>query len=142
MLYRSFTTAAAGAVRGNIKVEVVFGSPRNACRYVGICEMQMVEWRAPQPQAVSCCGQRGRALVSRLGREQLLIHFIRSSLSPATRSRQFAQHRLQLLHAFELPAPIVRRLGLPGAVRLPAGSYPVADLGVHWSVALPLLTDL
>lgn len=137
MVYRKYA-ATSRPVRPSIKVEVVFGSPRNACRYVGICEMLSMEGGPNRALPACGCADRGRACIARLGTDRLLIHFVLSSLAVQTRRRQFGSGQLRLIDPFHLPSSIARRLGFEGAIGLPAGSYPVVPLGRHWSVALPV----
>ncbi len=116
-----------------LQVYVRFGSARDDCRQVGICDIRL---RPADGQTVP----QGytRAILCRARPAVLILHVVKASLPAAVQAAQFADGCLRLKEPFALPRPVWRRLKIRTKIYLEAGCYAVADLGGHLSLALPL----
>lgn len=126
----------------DLAVHVVLGSPRNACRNIGICRIERHDSNqgmTNHPAGRVAC-QSAMALLSTLRPGQLMFYFVRRSLSNCVYQGHFSEGWFRMEDDYHLAPFLLEALGLRPGATLPAGQYPVVSLKSHLSIEIPLVT--
>lgn len=120
-----------------ILTEVRFGSPRTFpdCIYIGICSLRSDD----DEFAVGEC-PKAKAWVSR-SEKGLKIQFVRSTVQPCARAKQFAGDVFRVISPYGLTENFAKKVGLPKntAWEIPQGDYPVLVCERFLTVEFPLV---
>jgi len=124
------------------RVQVIFGSPRHDCRYMGVCRIEPDPWDGLENDNPTCLhSYRATAYLIADVYGRLQLHFLRSSLGSATLDRYFPRENFVVQDAFILPDWLKSDLGLeqkpPYAIA--PSYYPVLDTGGFLTVSARLM---
>ena len=116
--------------------DVIFGMPSANCSGTGICKIVTTRQSSESPVPRSCRHTRaqfsvwnnGAGLTMRIRREHLCVELYRKHLRHGF---------LEMLENSELPASMMRQLGLKSA-HIPAGLYLVENHGAYFSIHFKL----
>jgi len=116
------------ALRQEIKMEVVFGTPSQNCIGSGVC---MVMSRLPRAQVLPC--PHAPAWISyQPGR--LVFRFQKTEVLREDSIRRFSTPFFLVNEAFYLPRIAARQLGLPSSC-VPPGVYALEQTAKDWIIA-------
>lgn len=118
-IHSSIDLGVAGAGwKGEVRAEVILGSPANKCAGLGICmvfpEERPMRCTCPGAPAVICLEADGR----------LCFTFSRSSLTESLWEKHFSGPYFLVEGAFKVPRWLQKRLGDWGSVVILPGVYP------------------